>query len=217
MPQAKLMEASVLSKEIAAIGKQKVNFENRVQKAATECIGQSVVHRNATPAMQLFDALSGSVRRDALVAFFEKFGQLMWSTADKKLVFLDRTKDKLAWTDEYRNEVATTMWHTLKKETPPKSVYDAAKEIGDTIDRLLKKRVKGIEIKNIGALNAVHAAYAAWVADSFGNKQDEPVQNHPEHGHATKTADNKIVAVTTADRQANLAAQFNGTAAQAAK
>lgn len=164
----KLVEMAALIGMIGAIGKRKVALDKAVQEAAVQCIAQSIVHRNATPAMQLFDALAGSVRRDALVVYLERFGNLRWNKQEtesqkKGLVFFENPKVKALKDDSERDAwletAAETLWYTLKKENVVKSVYDADEAISSLIDRLHKMAKRGTKIENIEVLQTVEKAY----------------------------------------------------------
>lgn len=164
----KLIEASALAIMIGAIGKRKVALDKAVQDAAVQVVAQSIVHRNATPAMQLFDALAGSMRRDALVVYLERFGNLKWNkqeteTQKKGLVFHENAKVKAlkddAARDAWLTEATETLWYALKRENPVKSVYDADEAISSLIDRLHKMAKRGTKLENIEVLQTVERAY----------------------------------------------------------
>lgn len=167
-----LWEAGVLSKFIGSIGKQKVALDQRIQQAFVQVVGQSIVHRNSTPAHQLFEATGTSSRRDALVAAFEKFGNLYWSKVEKRVMFADRSKlDKnsphyaeLKWDEEYATMVAATPWYSLKKEPEPKSEYDVESELGKFINRF-KKYIGDphITVKHKDLLGKMQAVYNSYV------------------------------------------------------
>lgn len=137
----KIWESNILMQAIGVIGKSGKVLEAQVQAAAVQCIAQSVLHRNATPAASLYEALPKGQRHDALAAYFEKFGNLAYSKVEKKIVFFDVEKmtDKmLDWTDTYAAEVTTFHWTNGTKKPEPKSSYDVAEEIGKLIERLTK-------------------------------------------------------------------------------
>lgn len=167
--QAKLMEMAALSTLIGNIGRQRVAFDTAVQEAAVEVIGQSIVHRNVTPANQLLDVI-GAHLKPALVAHLEKFGNMAWSKADKKIVFFDVEKitgDKLDWNDEYRTKVAEALWFKTKKEAEPKSVYDVAEEAEKFLERLAKAGKKGVELKHKGLYERLLATYNRYQAETY--------------------------------------------------
>lgn len=199
MPR-KIMEVKELTALIGQIGKRKVALDKNIQTAASQSVYQSIVHRNATPAMQLFEAMEGPMRRDALVAYFEKFGNLAWLKADKKLTFFDAKLNAESLTDEYVEQVETTLWHSTKKEPKPVSQYDLESEFDKVLDRLSKVTNKpGNEVKHKGLLDVMTAAFRRYqfeqvrlqTADTTtaDNTIDPTDVNHPEFkGQAPKVA-----------------------------
>jgi len=187
-----VMVAAELTKLIGSIGKRKVALDVAVQKAAVQCIAQSIVHRNATPAMELFAALAGSMRRDALVVYLERFGNIRWVKDEKKLSFFENPAVKKleneAAVDAWLDTAAETVWYSLKKENPVKSVYDADEAISSTIDRLHKMAKRGTKIENIEVLQAVERAYAQYHADKLQAEVDPELKQALEdraNGKAT--------------------------------
>lgn len=165
----KLMKTAALATLIGNIGKQRVAFDTAVQQAAIEVVGQSIVHRNVTPANQLLDVV-GAHLKGALVAHLEKFGNIAYSKTEKKIVFFDVEKvtgAALAWTDEYAATVASAVWHKAKKETEPVSSHDVQEEAEKFLDRLAKFAKKGGELKNGELLTALKAAYNRWSAEAY--------------------------------------------------
>lgn len=157
--------AAELSKLIGSIGKRKVALDKAVQDAAVQCVAQSIVHRNATPAMSLFDALAGSMRRDALVKYLEMFGNLAWNKSEKKLEFKDLERPTAG--EEFEKHMAAavdTVWYTVKKESPIKSQFDAEEVIERAIDGLHKAAKRGATILHRDALEVVERAYAQFKA-----------------------------------------------------
>lgn len=196
----KLISASELAKAIGAIGKRKVALDKAVQVAAVQCVAQSIVHRNATPAMELFAALQGSMRRDALVVYFERFGNLKWNreeTAEQKkgLVFHENAKiadDKDAWLAT----AAETVWYSLKKESPIRSEYDAESVIEKAIDSLHRAAKRGAAIINPEALKVVETAYAQFKAAQLQAQTDPEVQEAIEARAAGQATPSQLAKLT---------------------
>ncbi len=165
---AGLMSIEKLSELIKSCAAQRVTFENSVQLAAPECVAQSIVHRNATPAMELFKVV-GPHLRPTLAAFFEKFGNLAVVTDEqdktkKKIAFFDvgavMKKPALEWTEEYAAEVRAFHWTNAKK--PPKVVseYDIEVEARGFLNRLAKKLADpGVSVKNREVYDELYAAF----------------------------------------------------------
>jgi hypothetical protein len=128
-------------------------------------IGQSIVHRNATPANALLEVVSKH-HKATIVAYLERFGNLAWDRKADKLGFREvHAADKL---HEVIEMIADAKWYDAKK--PPKVVsqYDAAEEIANLFDRLRKAVKKGITIVNAPVLREVEAAYNAAMVKAYG-------------------------------------------------
>lgn len=165
----KLMEGKVLAKLIGSIGEARVKLDEQVQIACVQCIGQSVVHRNTTPANSLLDAVSKH-HKATVVTYLEKFGNFAWNAKADKLDFREvHAADAL---EKAVDQIGDAKWYDAKK--PPKVVsqYDAAQEIAALFERLRKAAKKGIAIVNAPVLREVEAAYNAAMVKAFdeGNK-----------------------------------------------
>lgn len=132
-----LLNSDDLVKLIASVKTSGSRFDALVQKAAVQCVAQSIVHSNVTPANDLFNALPKGSRRDSLVAWFERHGNLAWMKAERKLAFY-KAVEADAWTPEYAVEVQGNMWTTGTKAPEIKSAYDLEDEFGKVFDRLGK-------------------------------------------------------------------------------
>lgn len=169
-----VMEMKQLSRIIGVIGRQKVRIDNMIQVAAVQVIAQSIVNRNSTPADQLFSAVGVSSRRDALLKFYEMFGNLTWSKGEKRVIFYDveqhEKKPKLEWTDEYATKVSEFVWHKAKPEPKQVSCYDVEEKVSALIDSLRKAAKKGITLDNVELLDGVESLYVKYVAQTFAAK-----------------------------------------------
>lgn len=161
MPKFVTMKSDALSKLIGAIGKRKVALDKAVQDAAVQCVAQSIEHRNATPGMQLFDALGTSSRRDALVSYLEAFGNFAWNKVEKKLAFADNAREL---SDEHMEKATVTLWFTMKKEPVIVSTFDADEAFDKLIDRVRKMSKRGVTIINGEVLAVMEKAYAQFKA-----------------------------------------------------
>jgi hypothetical protein len=158
-----------------------------VQTAAFECVAQSIVHRNITPAQQLLDVI-GSHLKPVLVAYFERFGNIAWMKAESRVAFYEVKVNArheaskiltekgeremadgalLFLSDRYAKVVREFAWIKAKKEIEPKSVFDAADEIDKTLTRLLALKKRGAKIDNIEVLDAVIVAYNKASGEQF--------------------------------------------------
>jgi hypothetical protein len=154
-----LLSSDDLVKLIASVKTSGSRFDALVQKAAIQCVAQSIVHSNVTPANDLFNALPKGSRRDSLVAWFERHGNLAWMKAERKLAFF-KAVEASAWTPEYAVEVGGNMWTTGTKAPEIKSTYDLEDEFGKVFDRLgkvMSDSTKTIEHRDLYAkLKAVY-------------------------------------------------------------
>lgn len=170
----KLMEGKALAKLIGEIGTARVKLDEQVQLAAVHCIGQSIVHRNTTPANSLLDAVSKH-HKATLVAYLEKFGNFEWDRKGETLKF--REQYGVDGFEAALEAIGESKWYDAKK--PPKVVsqYDAVEVLSNQFERLFKAKAKGITIANMPVLEAVHAAYCAAVAKAYdeGQLSDEQI------------------------------------------
>lgn len=177
--QAKLMEMAVLGALIKSIGQQRVAFDGAVQTAAVMCVGQSIVHRNVTPANDLLEAV-GSHLKPVVVAFFERFGNIAWSKSEKKLKFHELmvfaghdaarcipVGEKLVWSEDYSALVTAFVWTKAKKEAEPVSQFDVQEETDKFLERLLKAAKKGATLKHKPLLEKLAEVYNRYTADTF--------------------------------------------------
>ena len=173
-----LTSMPVLMAAIGQIGRNSVKLEAQIQFVAVQCIAQSIVHRNSTPARELYENLPKGYRHDALAAFFEKFGNLAYAapagSTKKTIVFYDVEKmstkgEKREWTQAWELECEMFMWTggTVKKE--PKSVYDVESDIAAVLDRLTKVASDPTKtLKHKDLLDKMVSAYKAYVFESHG-------------------------------------------------
>lgn len=165
-----LMDLAVLMQAIGIIGRATIKTEAQIQHVAVQCIAQSIVHRNATPAKELYDNLPKGFRHDSLAAYFEKFGNLAFK--DKSIVFYDCEKlssKKIEWTPVYEISVESFHWTKGTKKADPKSIWDAEEDIGKVLERLVKlaaDTTKTVLHKEL--LERVVATYNAYSLDSQG-------------------------------------------------
>lgn len=169
----KIWESKILMQAIGIIGKSGKVLEAQVQAAAVQCIAQSILHRNATPAAELYTALPKGQRHDSLAAYFEKFGNLAYDKGEKKIVFFDCEKladKKLDWTDEYATQVGAFHWTNGTKKPEPKSAWDVAEELNKLIERMTKitsDSVKAEKVKHKDLLDEVIKVVSAYNFQEF--------------------------------------------------
>ena len=202
-----LMDLSVLMQAIGIIGRATIKTEAQIQYVAVQCIAQSIVHRNATPAKELYDNLPKGFRHDSLAAYFEKFGNLAFK--DKSIVFFDCEKltgKKLEWTPVYEISVEAMHWTNGTKKPVPKSVYDADEEIGKVLERLVKLASDSTKtMKNKELLDRVVATYNAYSLDAHGAGGQTAEEIAGEVVHAT-SFNNSMAAIRELTDDAETAA-----------
>jgi hypothetical protein len=207
----KVMEVSQLARIIGVIGRQKVRIDGMIQTAAVQCIAQSIVFRNSTPAAQLFDAVGVSTRRDALLKYMEMFGNLCWSKGEKRVIFYDvakvESKPELVWSDEYAAKVAEYVWHKAKPEPKQVSMYDVEEKVSALIDSLRKAARKGVTLQHGELLDSVESLYVRYVAKAQDAKDlaaAKPLETKAEVDAAKDAAFDAAAAAAPAmsDREA---------------
>jgi hypothetical protein len=157
------MEVSTLASMISEIRGLLVKSSTMIQAVAVQAVYYSIADSNTTPAQQLYDALGTESRKDSLLAFLEKFGNLAWSKTEKKIVFFNREKllgkeKALEWTPDYAAEVAAAPWSAAKAAPAPKSIYDCDEEVRKFIGTMEKQALKG-GVKNHHMLDVIRNAY----------------------------------------------------------
>jgi hypothetical protein len=173
---APVMELSMLTKLIGRIGKRGVQIHNWIQEAAINAVAHSIVNRNITPAQQLVDALTGGNRKDSLVRYLEKFGNLAWSTLDdntKGFKFFEVTVkgEPLAWTPEYAKLAREFDWSKAIKAPTPKSMYDVADALSSLIEAAHRAVKKGLTIKHGALLSVLEQAQADLHREQYSAEQ----------------------------------------------
>jgi hypothetical protein len=162
----KLMEGKALTQLIGSIGKARVQLDGQIQLAAVQCIAQSIVHRNTTPA----NALMGVVSKHhvaTVVAYLERFGNFAYEKKGGKLDFLEVYK-----VEELEKAIANigdAKWFDAKKPAKVVSQYDYLQMCSDFFERCFKTMKKeGVEHVNKPILNAAYAAYCEAVSKAYG-------------------------------------------------
>jgi hypothetical protein len=167
-----LQSTQDLNKKIASIGRAGERLRKDIQSVAVQAIGYSIEYGDVTIGQRLYDALGTSMRRQALVTFFEKNGQFCWSSVEKKFVFFKVEGIKF---DE--KMLMATPWNEAKKETIVSEL-----DVADLVARLIKKVEAGIEkkldVKHSALIDDIKIAYSQYLQeDSAANdaEDDEPL------------------------------------------
>jgi len=200
MKKTTLWDVKILSAAIGIIGKSAKKTEAEIQAVAVQCIAQSIVHRNSTPAQQLYDNLPRGMRHDSLVAYFTLFGNLAYSKEHKGIVFYDveklERKPALVWTDAYAAKVALFHWTNGTKKPVPANVFDAMAEVNKLLERLTKLASDTTkEVKHSDLVSKITAVVNAYSFDEFRT-----------HTKAELTEDDKKALLENAATYANAVA-----------
>lgn len=137
----------ILVGQIKRLGKM---TNTAIQRAAVYGVFQSLEHRNSTPANTLLQAMPAGTRRQSLVVFFEKFGNLCYATTTKKIEFFDvesMTGVPMSFSEE---KLMGTPWHSMVKEADLTSAWD----VSEQLDKVLAKLEKAVDHETREVLNA---------------------------------------------------------------
>lgn len=176
-PIVNLIEVSQLMAAIGLIGRNSAKVQATIQFAAVQCIAQSIVHRNATPAKELVNNLPRGMRVDSLIAFLEKFGNLAYSKVDNEVKFFDVAEltglPALEWTNAYSNEVKDFDWTKGTKPATIVSKYDFEEDFGKFLT-VWEKRASDFtkDIKHRDLLDKIRLAFNTYVAQEQGTAVD---------------------------------------------
>lgn len=168
MAKFALLGTSELNKKIAGIGKASAKLANDIQVAAVNAIGYSILHGDITIGQRLYDALGTAMRRQSLVTYFEKHGQFVWLSGEKKFGFFKREGI------EFNPDVLMGMsWDEAKKE-----VITSELDVEDMVKKLIKKIEnaidKGTEVKHKDLYSDLTHTLAQYHADQADAILGEP-------------------------------------------
>jgi hypothetical protein len=157
--------ASAFDLILGEIAKKGAEVQDAIQRAAVAAILFTLGEdRNVEPARQLLKVLPSGQRKDALVAYLEAHGNMMWSKVDKTIKFYDavaagQVKAKSA------DELYAIKWDTAKKAASPVSMYDAVNEVDRLIQRLQKLAKEG-HLEHPSLIKAIALAKAKWTGEN---------------------------------------------------
>lgn len=162
-----LQSTQDLNKKIASIGRAGERLRKDIQSVAVQAIGYSIEYGDVTIGQRLYDALGTSLRRQALVTFFEKNGQFAWSSVEKKFVFFKVEGIKF---DE--KMLMATPWNEAKKE-----VIVSELDVADLVARLIKKVEAGIEkkldVKHSALIDDIKIAYSQYLQEDIAANDEQ--------------------------------------------
>lgn len=159
------MQTKELLKQIGTLAKTIVKMVVTIQTLAIECVLHAVQHGNVTPASQLIEACGKGIRRQSLVAWFERNGPFIWN-AEKSAFNLDATRAKamrLITENDLREQLADKKWEEAKPEPKIESIFDIEEQFGAFLRKVHKIAKEGkLELRNKDLLDALVKADQKW-------------------------------------------------------
>jgi hypothetical protein len=136
-------DQKTLAVALKAITKSAVTTRDKVQEVAVYAVYVSITSGDVSVANALMDAIGGtkSLRKDSLVAYFERYGNFAWLKQDKKLGFFLNAKTGCTdgvVTPEYESVIVGAKWDEAKREAEIVSEYDMEKQFRTFIGRMEK-------------------------------------------------------------------------------
>jgi hypothetical protein len=168
----KMMQQKELTVALASIARNAGELRQAIQGVAIQAIILSISHgeKGVNVANALMDAVSGTkaLRRDSLVAYMEKFGNLGWLKGDKKFAFFQQPDLPLGKvTAEHEALVVAKSWDDAKREADITSTYDMEAEIRKFIARMHKiTGDKANKVEKGEALAVVEQTFVRWSAET---------------------------------------------------
>lgn len=162
-----LLEQKVLHVALKAITKSTVVTRQRVQDVAVQAVAYSIIHGDTSIGKMLLEAISvnKALRKDSLIAYFEKYGNFAWVKADKALKF--RATYKVGTlTSDHEALILSKRWDEAKREGEVVSIYDMEKQFALFIGKMDKHALDPANtIENIEVLQAVRNVFNRIVAE----------------------------------------------------
>jgi hypothetical protein len=167
----KKFDQKALEVALKAITKSAVQTRDKIQEVATWAIAVSITSGDISVGNALLDALgtTKSLRKDSLVAHFEKLGNFAWLKSDKKLGFFLNPKTGCTdgtLTAEYEAIIVGAKWDEAKREAEVVSTYDMERQFRSFIGRMEKFALDPANtIENRDVLFAITNAFNKIVAE----------------------------------------------------
>jgi hypothetical protein len=140
-----LMTADAFNKLCDQVKKRIQLTEAQLQQLAVTAIGYSILQNDVQPANRLFLILGRSQRRDSMVQYLERHGQIAWMKTEDKFAFYKR--EGLTFNPD---TLMGLKWYEAKKENPIVSEWDLQAEF----DKFMKKVTTKIQDGTIKVDNA---------------------------------------------------------------
>jgi len=159
------METKTLLKQIGALAKTIVKMVATIQTLAIECVMHAIQHGNVTPATQLIEACGKGIRRQSLVAWFERNGPFKWD-ATKMAFSLDSARAKKMREvpeADMRETLADKKWEEAKPEGKLDSIFDVEAQFDAFLRKVTKLAKEGkVEIRNKDLFEVLVKTEQAW-------------------------------------------------------
>jgi hypothetical protein len=164
-------DKKALEVALKAITKSAIQTRDKIQQVANWAIAVSITSGDISVGNALLEALGGtkSLRKDSLVAHFEKLGNFAWLKKEKKFEFFLNTKTGCTdgtLTSEWEAMIVGSRWDEAKKESEVTSVYDMEKQFRSFIGRMEKAALdEANTIEHRDVLFAVTNAFNKIIAE----------------------------------------------------
>jgi len=163
----KLLEQKEIHVALKAITKSVTVTRQRVQEMAQQAVAYSIIHGDISIGKMLLEAISvnKSLRKDSLVAYFEKYGNFAWMKSDKTLKFFEAHPVGVLASDQ-EALILGAKWDEAKREAPIVSKYDMEAALQAFIAKWNKIAADSANtVENRDALTKVEATFAKWHAE----------------------------------------------------
>lgn len=154
-----LMTADAFNKLCDSVKKRIKLTEDDLQRLAINAIGYSILQNDVQPANRLFLILGRSLRRDSMVAYLERHGQMAFMKQNgEKFEFFKREGIEFK-----PDTLAGLKWYEAKKENPIVSEWDLQAEFDKFMKKVTTKmQDKAITVENAKLFDFLNAASAEY-------------------------------------------------------
>lgn len=158
----KTMDKTQFNKALTTIGKTQDKLRALLHDCGMYAITQSIQHNNVTPALDLFNKMHESQRKEAMKAWLINFGNIK-ADAEKGLVFTKKKENDPAKLDELLEKAdSIPYWELTREQAVEPGAYDLVKELYSVISRAKKYQENGKR-------PVVHAEFGDKIISLFGN------------------------------------------------
>lgn len=157
-------ERGVINDAIAKIVKAGKAQTRAIETVLVMAVYDSIVHQSPETANALIGALRMSTRKDGIIAFLEKFGQLFNKGGKTGFVhFALGSQAHLLWDAEYVDRVQeeAQSWESFKPPTKVADDLDVVKLVEGVIKKTEKDGIKVVDADLVPYLKALLAQYVS--------------------------------------------------------